>query len=66
MYMSGQGVPRDYMQAYKWLNLAASQHSPGSDRDHSVRNRDLAAAQLTPAQIAEAQRLAREWQANRR
>ena len=30
-------------------------------RDSAVRNRDIVAAKMTPAQIAEAQKLAREW-----
>ena len=29
--------------------------------DMAVKNRDIVAAKMTPAQIAEAQRLAREW-----
>lgn len=24
MYLKGEGVPQDYVQAYKWLNLAAA------------------------------------------
>jgi len=63
MYDNGQGVPQDYVQAHKWLNLAVSRY-PASDkenRDRAVRVRDRTAAKMTPAQIAEAQRLAREW-----
>ena len=41
--------------------LAASRLPPGLIRDTAVRNRDIVAAKMTPAQIAEAQRLAREW-----
>ncbi len=44
-----------------WSNLAASRHQPGKDRDDAVFNRDFIAKRMTPAQIAEAQRLAREW-----
>ncbi len=61
MYDQGQGVPQDYVQAHVWFNLAASRHPPGKNRDGSVKNRDIVAAKMTPAQIAEAQRLAREW-----
>ena len=61
MYSKGQGVPQDYVQAHMWYNLAASRLPPGKDRDDSVKNRDIAAEKMTPAQIAEAQRLAREW-----
>jgi uncharacterized protein len=58
MYDNGKGVPQDYVQAHMWFNLAASRSPEG---DQSVKNRDLVAAKMTPAQIAEAQKLAREW-----
>ncbi len=61
MYSKGQGVPQDYVQAHMWYNLAASRLPPGTDRARAVKNRDIVAAKMTPAQIAEAQRLAREW-----
>ena len=60
MYHNGLGVPPDYVQAYMWLNLAASALT-GEMHDKTVKNRDLTAAKMTPAQIAEAQKLAREW-----
>ncbi len=60
MYGNGQGVPHDYVQAHMWYNLAAAS-LPGEDRDRATKNRDIVAGLLTPAQIAEAQRLAREW-----
>jgi TPR repeat protein len=56
MYYFGQGVPQDYTQAHKWLNLAASQGNT-----EAGKNRDLLAALMTPAQIADAQKLASEW-----
>ena len=62
-YDHGQGVTRDYVRAYKWFDLAASGF-PASDkenRDRAIKNRNIVAAKMTPAQIAEAQRLAREW-----
>ena len=63
MYHVGQGVPQDYVQAHKWYNLAASRF-PASDSEkaaNAVKNRDAVTAKMTAAQIAEAQRLAREW-----
>jgi hypothetical protein len=39
-----------------WFNLAAA----GGDKD-AVISRDRIAAQMTPAQVAKAQKLAREW-----
>jgi TPR repeat protein len=46
------GVPEDYVQAYGWLNLAAAQGS----RYARSRKSELA-EQMTPSQIAEAQKL---------
>ena len=57
MYAKGEGVPQDLVQALKWLSLAAAQ----GDAD-AIKYRDAIAAKITPAQIAEAQKLAREWQ----
>jgi TPR repeat protein len=62
-YGTGQGVPQDYVQAHFWTNLAASR-LPASQlkmRDNAVKFRDALAVSMTPEQIAEAQKLAREW-----
>ena len=56
MYVNGEGVPQDYVQAHMWFNLAAAQGNA-----KAVGNRDIAAKKMTPAQIAEAQQLARDW-----
>ncbi len=66
MDYKGQGVLQNYVQAHMWFSLAASRSSPGLripsiHRDDAVKNRDIIAARMSPAQIAEAQRLAREW-----
>ncbi len=61
MYRKGRGVPQDYLRAYEWYDLAASKFSPGEDRDQAVENRDIIARKMTPAQISEAEKLAREW-----
>lgn len=58
MYQTGQGVPQDYVQAHLWLNLAAT---VSDTRIEAAESRDIVAARMTPQQIAEAQRLAREW-----
>ncbi len=64
MYESGNGVAQNFVQAHKWFNLAASRlgASDRDLRDTMVRGRDRVAARLSPTEIAEAQRLAREWQ----
>jgi len=56
LYVLGKGVQRDYVKAYKWLSLSAAQ-----ERKDAAELRELISPQMTPAQIAEAQRLAREW-----
>jgi TPR repeat protein len=55
-YGKGEGVPRDYTYAYMWFNLAAAQGN-----EQSARNREIAAGRMTSGQLAEAQRLTREW-----
>ena len=61
MYNNGQGVPQDYVQAHKWVNLAASRATE-EVAERSRLMRDKLAKIMTVSQVAEAQRLAREWQ----
>ncbi len=61
MYQSSRGVTRDYVQAHMWYNLAAARLPPGEGRDMAVSNRDQIEKLMTSDQVAEAQRLAREW-----
>ena len=61
MYQNGKGFPQDYAKAHMWLNLATSSLPPGIFRDVAVKIRDDVAKKMTPAQISEAQKLAREW-----
>jgi len=56
MYANGRGVPQDYVQAHMWLNLASA-----GGNEIGRKNRDMVAAKMTPAQIAQAQQLARDW-----
>ena len=58
-YDNGLGVPQDKVRAYMWFNLSAAQ-----GREGAAAFRDLIARRMTPAQIAEAQRLAREGTPN--
>ena len=62
MYSNGQGVPQDDVEAHKWLSLAVSSLT-GDRQKGYAEYRNAMAKQMTPAQLAEAQRLAREWQA---
>ncbi len=56
MYHLGQGVPRDDALAHKWVTLAAAHGI-----EVAVKWRDLFEKSMTLDQLAEAQRLAREW-----
>jgi hypothetical protein len=56
MYDSGYGVPQDYVQAHMWYNIAGV-----AGESAAVSYRDFVAQGMTPDQVAEAQRLAREW-----
>ena len=56
MYAQGQGVPQNYAQAYAWFSLAAAQ-----GHANAVKARDMFAKLMTPAQIAEGQKMARDW-----
>ena len=56
MYADGQGETKNSVQDYMWLNLA--------DRkgfESAAIIRDLVAGEMTSEQIAEAEKLAREW-----
>ena len=61
MYAVGLGVARDLVEAHRWTNIAAARLPAGRVRQSSVSNRNAAAAQMSPAQILKAQRLARNW-----
>jgi TPR repeat protein len=67
MYGKGQGVPQDNVLAYMWISLAASRFSAseGNKRGMAAINSEVIASQMTPEEIAEAQRLAREWKPNK-
>ena len=54
-YALGRGVIQDNVYAHMWWNIATSNGLSGADM-----SRDDIAKQMTPSQIAEAQKLARE------
>jgi hypothetical protein len=55
MYTKRQGVIQDNVYAHMWWNIAASSGNKGA-----VKNRDIVAKRMTPADISTAQKLARE------
>jgi len=58
MYDQGEGGSQNYVLAYMWFTLAARHGS-----ESAIRALKFYETKLTPAQLAEAQRLAREWKA---
>jgi len=56
MYSNGQGVLQDYALAHMWWNICGS----SGDKD-CVKNRNIVEKKMSPSQIEEAQRLARNW-----
>ena len=59
-YYNGQGVPRDCVRARMWIGLAAV-HATGNLKQDCASGLDLLAREMTPDQIAEAERQAGEW-----
>jgi uncharacterized protein len=56
MYCIGREVKQDYIAAHKWFNLAALKGST-----EAKKYRCEIAREMSPDQIAEAQRMARDW-----
>jgi len=78
MYVAGEGIPQDYVEALKWFRLAADQGQanaqcflglmyfegrgvPQNYVSDAAEYRQALTTKMTPAQVAEARRLAREW-----
>ncbi len=63
MYSDGVYVETDQVAALKWFILAVERfpESETEGRNLAVSMRDGTITRLTPAQVAEAKRLAREW-----
>ncbi len=65
--MLGSGLTPDYVEAHMWASLAAEDSAlegiavQDFIRDWALSNREAFEGKMTPEQIAEAQRLAREW-----
>ncbi len=59
LYSTGQGVDLDMIAAHKWFNLAAMKGVKRAQVDRA----DLA-GDMSAWEVAEAQKMAREWQSN--
>jgi TPR repeat protein len=60
MYAKGTSVPQDYVLAHMWWSLSAA-GPKGQVKKLAAKERDKVAKEMTPQQLAEAQRLARGW-----
>lgn len=63
LYATGKGVGRSPAKAYQWFEIAVSR-LPAAEkgaRAMATRNCAIAAAKMTPAQIAKARASARAW-----
>lgn len=56
MYCAGREVDVDFVSAHKWFNLAALRGN-----DDAKRYRTELSREMTRADVARAQKLAREW-----
>ena len=56
LFVQGAGAPQDYVEAHKWLNLAASRGEAAASKE-----RDALAAKMTAEQVATAQARAAAW-----
>lgn len=56
MYAAGRSVPADLVSAHKWFNLAAMRGNAVA-----IRLRRELAEEMSEAEIAAAQRAARDW-----
>ena len=59
MYADSSGATQDYVMSHMWFSIAGE----NGDQD-AFNKRDSVAEKMTPSQIQEAQKLAREWMAN--
>ena len=60
MYSHGNGVPHDYVEAHKWLNIATVRAFADEQQGYA-QARDDVAKEMTAGQIAEADARTRAW-----
>ena len=56
LYYDGRGVPKDFVKAWAWLNLAAREFKEAAEMQNFLKEK------LTAEQVAEAQKLSAELQ----
>ena len=61
LYFSGNGIPKNKVQAYKWWALSEKHLTSRKHRKFAREDLNQLKKKMTPAEIAEAEKLAREW-----
>lgn len=61
LYETGRGVEQSLVEAYKWINIATATTDDDDDRTAWAKDRDRIAGEMSSADRAEAQRMARAW-----
>ena len=56
MYANGEGVPKDYVQAYAWMSIAATQGNANAQKGKGTLKKEM-----TREQIAKGQELSSEY-----
>jgi hypothetical protein len=59
LYSMGQGVPRNDVEAYYWLDLAASVKGP--DQEKYAANRQIIGTHITADELADVQERVAQW-----
>jgi TPR repeat protein len=58
----GEGVPQDFVQAYKWYNLAVAQDNVSAEIiDMATKRKETVRKSKTTYEIAAAQKLSAAW-----
>jgi TPR repeat protein len=61
LYSMGQGVPRDFVEAYYWLDLAAAVKGPNQEK--YAQNRQLIGTHITADELEAVQERVVKWMA---
>ena len=68
LYAHGKGMPKDFVRAHMWFDLAAASYAAKEGEDWAIENRGWAArhrswlaGQMSFAEVAKAERMARRW-----
>ena len=61
MYERGKGIPKDFVEAYKWFSISGEGDIDNGTNEYGRKYREMIGKRMTPDQITEAQRLAKWW-----